>query len=93
MFDPVLAHLVEEGMVFAAAIIGIVAVGVITLARQKARRPVELGSDALERRLDEIATQLNHLQLAVEASSVEIERISEGQRFTTKLLAERTAQR
>ncbi len=36
--------------------------------------------------------QLNRLESAIDASSVEIERISEGQRFTTRLLAERTEQ-
>jgi hypothetical protein len=33
--------------------------------------------------------RLRHLEQAVDAIAIEIERISEGQRFTTKLLAER----
>jgi hypothetical protein len=37
--------------------------------------------------LDE--NRLQHLEQAVDAIAIEIERISEGQRFTTKLLAER----
>jgi hypothetical protein len=39
------------------------------------------------------ATQqrLERIEQAVESIAIEVERISEGQRFTTKLLAERTA--
>ena len=35
--------------------------------------------------------RLDRIEHAVEAIAVEVERISEGQRFTTKLLAERAA--
>jgi hypothetical protein len=36
----------------------------------------------------EVATRLERIEQAVDAIAVEIERISEGQRFTTKLLSE-----
>jgi hypothetical protein len=36
----------------------------------------------------EVAGRLEHMEQAIDAISVEIERISEGQRFTTRLLAE-----
>jgi hypothetical protein len=36
-----------------------------------------------------IETKLANMQEAIDAVAVEVERISEGQRFTTKLLAER----
>src|SRR5207237_9900513 len=39
--------------------------------------------------LREIRDGLGHLQHAVDAIAIEVERLSEGQRFTTKLLAER----
>ncbi|MFL5559997.1 MAG: hypothetical protein ACJ79K_00850 [Gemmatimonadaceae bacterium] len=39
----------------------------------------------------ETNARLDRIEHAVEAIAVEVERISEGQRFTTKLLAERTA--
>lgn len=39
--------------------------------------------------LSRIETRLTEMQGALDAVAVEIERISEGQRFTTKLLAER----
>jgi hypothetical protein len=40
--------------------------------------------------LDRIAQQLASLQETVEATAIEVERIAEGQRFTTKLLADRS---
>jgi len=36
----------------------------------------------------EVATRLERIEQAVDAIAVEVERISEGQRFTTKLLSE-----
>jgi hypothetical protein len=53
------------------------------------RRPPRVGT----KQLDEIAERLAHLERAVDAIAVETERISEGQRFTTKLLGERTPAR
>lgn len=38
----------------------------------------------------EIGARLERMEQSIEAIALEIERISEGQRFTTKLLAERT---
>lgn len=49
----------------------------------KAQAPqVAAGTDA----------RLDRIEHAVEAIAVEVERISEGQRFTTKLLADRSAE-
>jgi hypothetical protein len=39
----------------------------------------------------EVAARLERMEQAIDSIAVEVERISEGQRFTTKLLAERTA--
>jgi hypothetical protein len=36
----------------------------------------------------EVATRLERMEQSIDAIAVEVERISEGQRFTTKLLAE-----
>ena len=41
--------------------------------------------------LEEIAERLAQLERSVDAIAIETERISEGQRFTTKLLSERAA--
>lgn len=40
----------------------------------------------------EVGSRLERIEQAVEAIAVEVERISEGQRFTTKLLSERSAE-
>ncbi len=39
-------------------------------------------------RLDDIVERLSRLETSVDATALEVERISEGQRFTTKLLAD-----
>ena len=41
--------------------------------------------------LDEINARLAHLEQVTDSTAVEIERIGEGQRFTTKLMSERIA--
>ena len=43
----------------------------------------------LTNRDPELTTRLNRVEQIVEATAIEIERISEGQRFTTKLLSEK----
>ena len=55
-------------------------------ARERAIR-AELGQARLPRESD---VSLERLQQTVEAIAVEVERISEGQRFTTKLLTDRS---
>ena len=64
----------------AAIIIG------LPLARAFARRMDRRGATAPIP--NEIASQLTHLNQAVDAIALEVERISEGQRFTARLLSE-----
>ena len=64
----------------AAIIIG------LPLARAFARRMDRRGGAA--QIPNEISSQLTHLNQAVDAIAVEVERISEGQRFTARLLSE-----
>lgn len=64
---------------------------VVTFARMffkrgEHRRGPELGASAIEQRLGRI-------EQAVDAIAIEMERVSEGQRFTTKLLADRIPDR
>ena len=40
----------------------------------------------------EVVSRLERIEHAVEAVAIEVERISEGQRFTTKLLSERAGE-
>lgn len=89
MFDAEAArHL--QNLIFA---FGVVATGcftaiVTTLIRYHGRRA--LGTD-IAGRLDAMADQMARLDNAVDAIAVEVERVSEGQRFVTKVLAERDA--
>jgi hypothetical protein len=45
---------------------------------------------ATPRELDEMRQRLEQLQQSMDSVAIEVERISEGQRFTTRLLAERS---
>jgi hypothetical protein len=68
---------------FATAIV--LAIGV-PLARAYSRR---MDNESKNPRLpSEVAGRLERIEQAVEAVAIEVERISEGQRFTTKLLSE-----
>ena len=65
----------------AAIIIG------LPIARAFARR-MDRKSGGTAQIPSEVTAQLTHLSQAVDAIAVEVERISEGQRFTTRLLSE-----
>jgi len=80
-------ELLQEAMVFIGlmATLGAVTKIALTLIIRR-REPIGL----VGTRLDEIAQRLARLEQAVDATAVEVERISEGQRFTTKLLADRS---
>ena len=53
-------------------------------------RKLELGHQRQPAGLDDVIEQrLERIEQAVDAIAIEMERVSEGQRFTTKLLAER----
>lgn len=69
------------------AMVATVAVG-WPLARAFARRVEREGSAKVP---PEVASRLERIEQAVDAIAVEVERISEGQRFTTKLLTERSS--
>ena len=58
------------------------------LARAFARR-IDRKSEIMQVKGSNIEPQLRQLQESIDAMAIEIERISEGQRFTSKLIAER----
>ena len=58
------------------------------LARAFARR-IDRKSEIMQVKGSNIEPQLRQLQDSIDAMAIEIERISEGQRFTSKLIAER----
>ncbi|HJU69331.1 MAG TPA: hypothetical protein VJ650_13905 [Gemmatimonadaceae bacterium] len=71
---------------FAFASLAVGASIVVPLARAWAKR--------LEKRADtqipaEVASRLERMEQAIDSIAVEVERISEGQRYTTKLLADK----
>ena len=79
-----------------AFVAAIVAMGcftgmVITWMKFRARKFAAASSPELISRLTELSDRVQRMDTAIDAIAVEIERISEGQRFTTRLLAERPA--
>lgn len=80
----------HEGMLFVGGLTFVIAAAVVLLPLFRALgrriegrgRPSDLTDPAS-------AERLQRIEQAVEAMAIEIERISEGQRFTTRLLAER----
>lgn len=81
-----------EAAVVALGGIAFAMVAVVTIGR--------LISKAIDRRggvppkeLAAVAARLERIEQAIDAMAVEVERVSEGQRFTTKLLSERSAAR
>jgi hypothetical protein len=78
-----------QNLIFAFGVVGIGCFTAIvtTWIRYRARRVVSSESNA---RFSELADSIAKLDNAVEAMAIEVERISEGQRFVTKVLAERS---
>ena len=74
--------------ILAISIVPITAIG-WPIARAYARR-VELESTRAQIPTD-VTARLERMEQAIDSIAVEVERISEGQRFTTKLLSERTS--
>ena len=78
----------SEDVIIVAIVFGSLSLVLFPIARAWARRidgreraPAALPSDATAR--------LDRIERAVESVALEVERISEGQRFVTKVLAER----
>jgi predicted transcriptional regulator len=81
--------LLDDIFVFVALIVGMGCLTGVVITMLK-RRGRALPSD-LAGRLDDIANRLNRLDTSVDTIAVEVERISEAQRFTAKVLADRSA--
>jgi hypothetical protein len=77
-------------MMFLLGLFGIVAITIITIARSWmswASGNAKRANGSLSPLADDRLARLEH---AVDAIALEVERISEGQRFTTKLLSEQS---
>ena len=66
------------------------AVVIISVAKMWIGKRAVRGPEAAPQALAAIEQRLERIETAVDAMSVEVERISEGQRFTTKILSERS---
>ena len=88
--NPMKIQLMRDFMMFCAAIVGMGCFTGIVTTWIKRKTPKSLGiSTELLDRMGDITNRLERLDNAVDTISVEVERISENQRFTTKLLSER----
>ena len=79
-------ELIEELMLFTGLMATLGCVTKIVLSIVNRRRAV---TGPAVPALEEIAQRLGRMEQALDATAVEVERISEAQRFTTKLLVEK----
>jgi hypothetical protein len=84
-FDNTIPPQVEDISIMFFLTIGAIII-FLPLVRAFARRMDRRGGTA--QIPNEVSSQLAHLNQAVDAIALEVERISEGQRFTTRLLSE-----
>lgn len=80
--DPNLAEVIET-MVVASVVL--IAFAVVVFTRRRS-------PNADSRQLELVLSRLQRIEEAVDAIAIEMERVSEGQRFTAKVLAENGAQ-
>ena len=80
--------IVSDILVFAGsmAVLGCLTGVIITYLKFGSRK---VAPREMTGRLDEIVERLTRLENSVDATALEVERVAEGQRFTTKLLADR----
>jgi hypothetical protein len=78
-----------DAVPIAAIVVGGFVAVVLSLTRLWARRIELQGRASLPD--PEVTARLERIERAVESIAIEMERVSEGQRFTTKLLSERTS--
>ena len=81
--------ILEDIMAFVAAIVAMGCITGIIITILKRRGKQTLASPEVMGMLRDLSDRLQQLDGSVDTIAVEIERISEAQRFTTRLLAER----
>lgn len=77
----------EDVLVFIGLMALLFTIGKIALSLINRRKGIDTSS--LEHQLSDMNKRLERLEQTADATALEVERISEGQRFTTKLLAEK----
>jgi hypothetical protein len=79
-------------MAIAAIIGGTIAISMVAMAIAKvfsSRRRKDIPESGVAR----LEQRLERMELAIDAMATEVERVAEGQRFTTRLLADRQVER
>jgi hypothetical protein len=74
------------GIIAGTIVVGVFLQAVVSVWRHRHRPVVPSGA------LGQIDERLDRIEHAIDAMAVEVERISEGQRFTTRLLSDRREQ-
>jgi hypothetical protein len=82
-------NVIEDILVFGGIVTAMGCTTGIIITSLKYRRHKDLPQGDLKRQLEEVVERLNRIETAVDSTALEVERIAEGQRFTTRLLAER----
>lgn len=77
-----------EDVLVVSVIFGVMGIILFPLARAWARRIESHGRTTTELSPD-VSARLDRIERAVESVAIEVERISEGQRFVTKVLSDR----
>jgi hypothetical protein len=81
-------QILDDIFLFVSIIVGMGCLtGIIVTTLKRRGKPI--GAD-VNARLDDIANRLNRLDGSIDTIAVEVERISEAQRFTARVLAERS---
>lgn len=77
----------DDLLVFIGLMALLFTIGKVALALINRRKGVD--TSAIDHHLSDLNKRLERLEQTVDSTALEVERISEGQRFTTKLLAEK----
>ena len=85
--DENIARVILAGVIGVTISISMIAMAVSKMVSSRRRKELPESSVA---RLEE---RLERMEMAIDAMATEVERVAEGQRFTTKLLAERQVER
>lgn len=85
--DDNVASIIKVGVIGITIAISMIAMAIANIV--SAKRKKELPDSTLAR-LDE---RLERMELAIDAMATEVERVAEGQRFTSRLLAEQQVER
>jgi hypothetical protein len=85
--DDNIASIIKVGVIGITIAISMIAMAIANIVSAKRKKDLP---DSTLARLDE---RLERMELAIDAMATEVERVAEGQRFTSRLLAEQQVER